>query len=42
MVYFLRYIARIQSQDALPDLLFGDARLMQRIRFKVNTQQTPR
>lgn len=36
LVYFLRCIARIPSQDALPQLLFSDTALMQRIGFNAH------
>jgi hypothetical protein len=36
MLYFLRCLARIPSQDALPDLLFADTALMLRMGFNAH------
>jgi len=36
LVYFLRCLARIPSQESLPDLLFTDTALMQRLGFTVH------
>lgn len=36
LIYFLRCIARIPSQDSLPELLFSDTALMQRLGFNAH------
>jgi hypothetical protein len=36
LIYFLRCLARIPSQEALPDLLFSDSALMQRLGFNAH------